>query len=209
MGLTIYYSGKLRDPKLIDSFVKETADACICVGWRFEYLKRSNIMPMKGIMITPEGCETIMLTITELNRYLKEQASQDIRRKLTLCFVTSDSDHRVTGYYTLSNASIPRDQLPPAIARKLGYKDVPVTLLGRLARDTTMKGSGHGEDLLMDALFRSYFAAKESSGSVAVITDPIDKDAMKFYSRYGFLRLEGSGRMFIMMATIGELFEVA
>lgn len=59
MGLTIYYTGKLRDPQLLDSLVRETADACLCVGWRFDFLKRSNIMPMKGIIINPEGSEPV------------------------------------------------------------------------------------------------------------------------------------------------------
>lgn len=141
-----------------------------------------------------------------LTRYLKEQASQDIKRNLALCFVTSDEGHRVTGYYTLSNASIPRDQLPDAAQRKLGYRDIPVTLLGRLARDLTMRNSGHGETLLIDALYRSYHAAKGSTGSVAVVTDPIDDSAAAFYTRYGFFRLEGSKRMCMMMETIGGLF---
>jgi predicted GNAT family N-acyltransferase len=144
-----------------------------------------------------------------LTRYLKEQASQDIKRNLALCFVTSDADHQVTGYYTLSNASIPRDQLPIPVQHKLGYRDIPVTLLGRLARDMTMRNTGHGESLLMDALFRSYQAAQATSGSVAVVTDPMDEVAEAFYARYGFIRLEGSRRMFIMMKTIEALFETA
>lgn len=142
-----------------------------------------------------------------LTRYLKEQALQDSKRNLALCFVTSDADHRVTGYYTLSNASIPRDQLPGTVQRKLGYRDIPVTLLGRLARDLTMRNTGHGETLLMDALYRSYHASKGSTGSVAVVTDPIDDAAVAFYTRYGFFRLEGSKRMCMMMGTIGGLFE--
>ena len=142
-----------------------------------------------------------------LTRYLKEQASQDVKRHLALCFVTTDAGHRVTGYYTLSNASVSREQLPAQVQRKLGYKDIPVTLLGRLAVDITMQGKGHGESLLMDALYRSYQAALETSGSVAVVTDPIDEAAATFYSRYGFFRLEGSKRMCIMMETIGGVFE--
>ena len=141
-----------------------------------------------------------------LTRYLKEQASQDVKRNLALCFVTSDAHHRVTGYYTLSNASIPKDQLPTTVQRKLGYHDIPVTLLGRLARDITMRNTGHGETLLMDALYRCYQASQVTSGSVAVVTDPIDDDARAFYARYGFIRLEGSKRMFMMMKTLETLF---
>ena len=48
-------------------------------------------------------------------------------------------------------------------------------------------------------------ASKGTSGSAAVVTDPIDDAAEGFYSRYGFIRLEGSGRMFIMIETIDDL----
>jgi hypothetical protein len=65
MGISIYYSGRLKSPRFVDALVKEAADACMCVGWRFEYLKQSNIMPMSGIIITPEWSEPIMLTFTE------------------------------------------------------------------------------------------------------------------------------------------------
>ena len=65
MGISIFYSGKLKDPHLVDALVKEAADACMYVGWRFDYLKKSNIMPMRGIIITPEGSESISLTFAE------------------------------------------------------------------------------------------------------------------------------------------------
>ncbi len=142
-----------------------------------------------------------------LTRYLQEQASQDVKRNLALCFVSANTNHHVTGYYTLSSASIPKEQLNPRVQRKMGYKDIPVTLLGRLAVDITMQRKGHGESLLMDALYRSYQAAQSTSGSVAVVTDPIDDRAASFYTRYGFSRLEGSKRMYIMMETIGKVFE--
>lgn len=42
--------------------------------------------------------------------------------------------------------------------------------------------------------------------SFAMITDPVNPAAEKFYSKYGFQKLEGSGRMFLMMKTIKRLF---
>lgn len=72
-----------------------------------------------------------------------------------------------------------------------------------------MRNGGHGESLLMEALYRSYLAAKESSGSVAVVTDPVNDAAEAFYKRYGFIKLEGSRRMFIMMETIEKLLDDA
>ena len=139
--------------------------------------------------------------------YLREQVSQDVKMKLALCFVTLDEGNNVTGFYTLSNASISRDIVPLDVQKKLGYKDIPVTLLGRLARDEQFAGQGLGEFLLMDALHRSVNASRGQSASFAVVTDPIDARAEKFYGKYGFRKLEGSQRMFIPMKTIEGLFE--
>src|SRR4029077_6811433 len=100
-------------------------------------------------------CENASLTT-----YIKEQAGQDIKRKLALCFVKVDPQNNVEGYYTLSNSSIPRTSVPEEIQKKLGYKDIPVTLIGRLARDQKLKGQGLGELLLMDALRRSVEASQ-------------------------------------------------
>lgn len=147
------------------------------------------------------ACENSSLTT-----YLKEQAGQDIKRKLALCFVSLDTHNNVTGYYTLSNASIPKNILPEDIRKKFGYKDLPVTLIGRLARDITLKGTGHGELLLLDALWRSHQVARVQIASFAVVTDPIDDIAEKFYSKYNFTKLEGSNRMFLPMKTVEMLF---
>ena len=146
-------------------------------------------------------CEQPVLDI-----YLKEQVSQDIKKKLALCFVSIDDKNRVIGYYTLSNASISRDLIPPEVQKKLGYRDIPVTLIGRLARDVHYRGKGLGEFLLMDALRRSVWASIDQTASFAVVTDPIDAHAEDFYAKYGFKKLEDSRRMFIPMKTIEGLF---
>lgn len=80
------------------------------------------------------------------------------------------------------------------------YRTLPVTLLGRLARDVSFKGEGLGEILLADALKRAY-EATSTIGSCAVVTDPLHEKAAKFYENFGFIPLE-SGRMFIAMDTI-------
>ena len=41
---------------------------------------------------------------------------------------------------------------------------------------------------------------------MAVIVDPIDDDAVKFYKKYGFILLPDSGKMFIAMDTVSRLF---
>lgn len=143
-----------------------------------------------------------------LNGYIHRQASQDVKRKISACFVLANDDGVVKGYYTLSSLSIHRNQLPLEIVKRLpsSYSDLPVTLLGRLALDKSIIGQGWGEALLVDALKRAYFASVQSVASMAVVADPIDQSAIDFYTRYGFIQIPDSGKMFITMKTIEKLF---
>ena len=143
-----------------------------------------------------------------LTEYLQKQASQDIKRSLAACFVVLDQCKYVIGYYTLSNDSIGRTEIPEEYQKKIPRNyDVPVTLLGRLARDITVKGTGLGEHLLLDALQRSNSVSKKSIGSMAVVVAPLSENAVSFYSKYGFVSLPNSGKMFLTMKAIGKLFD--
>jgi predicted GNAT family N-acyltransferase len=144
-----------------------------------------------------------------LNNYLKVQAGQDFKRKLSACFVLVDKETDcIQGYYTLSNNSIPLSCFPEPIKRKLpqSYESIPTTLLGRLAIDRKFKGKGLGKILIIDALRRSYEISKEI-GSFAVVVDPIDREAELFYERYDFIKLPDSKKMFITIKTLKELFD--
>ncbi|MGA7982320.1 MAG: GNAT family N-acetyltransferase [Chromatiaceae bacterium] len=41
-----------------------------------------------------------------LDRYFRLQVSQDIRRRVTVCFVALTPEQRIAGYYTLASASL-------------------------------------------------------------------------------------------------------
>jgi GNAT superfamily N-acetyltransferase len=144
----------------------------------------------------------------DLDKYLHQQAGQDIRRKLSACFVmTAPKNGLLKGYYTLSNNIIPLELVPDKFRKKLpkSYISIPATLIGRLAVDYRFQGKGIGRLLLIDALKRSYDASLKI-GSFAVVVDPIDQEAETFYSAYGFINLPDSGKMFLPMKTISELF---
>ncbi len=141
-----------------------------------------------------------------LNDYLLKQAFQDIRKKLAVCFVAVDQMDRVLGYYTLSSESLGRDLIPKKYLNRIPKNyNAPVVLLGRLARDLNAKGSGLGEELLIDALFRSYNLSEQSIGAMAVIVDPISDSARSFYYKYGFIALKDSSKMVLPMNTIKKL----
>lgn len=144
-----------------------------------------------------------------LDGYIQKQANQDIKSKLSACFVIKEKDtNLIKGYYTLSNASIPLEFVPIEIQKNLpsSYKSIPAILLGRLAIDNKFQGQGIGKLILIDALKRSYQISKVI-GSFAVIVDPIDQKAVRFYNKYGFVNLPDSGKMFLPMKTISKLFE--
>ena len=144
-----------------------------------------------------------------LNNYLKTQAGQDVKRKLSACFVLVDNETKIIqGYYTLSGSSIPLNSFSEQIQKKLpkSYKSIPTTLLGRLAIDKNYQGNGIGKILLIDALKRSYGISNEI-GSFGIVVDPIDAEAKSFYQKYDFIELPDSKKMFIATQTLKELFD--
>lgn len=144
-----------------------------------------------------------------LDNYFWKQAKQDVKRKLSACFVLVDKEaNRISGYYTLSSNSISHNLIPDSFKKKLpkSYLSIPTILLGRLAVDNNYQGKGIGKTLLIDSLKRC-FDTSDSLGVFAVIVDPLDKEAERFYDKYGFIKLPDSKKMFIPMKTIKELFE--
>lgn len=141
-----------------------------------------------------------------LTDYIQRQVSQDVKKRLAICFVATDNDNNVTGYYTLTSESLGRELILEKYLKKVPKNyNAPVILLGRLARDIKEKGSGLGEHLLLDALFRVFTISEESIGAMAVVVDPINEYAVKFYEKYGFEQLPDSEKMFLSMNTIKQI----
>lgn len=146
-------------------------------------------------------CEELSLT-----NYLRKQVSQDIRKRLTTCFVATDQHQNVIGYYTLSSESLGREMIPEEYLKQVPQNyNAPVVLLGRLARDISVKGQRLGEYLLLDALFRSFKLSEESIGAMAVVVDPINDKAVEFYRKYGFEQLPDSEKIFLSMKVTAQI----
>jgi GNAT superfamily N-acetyltransferase len=145
--------------------------------------------------------------VAELDRYLREQASQDAKRKVAAPFVMLDAARRIAGYYTLSSYGVRSTELPPTIARKLPkYPLIPATLLGRLAVSREHQGQKLGRLLLMDALYRSWKNTSEVA-SAGVVAEAIDEAAQRFYLHHEFIPLVDHPRkLFLAMATIQKAF---
>ena len=143
-----------------------------------------------------------------LDRYLREHASQDIKRDVARVFVAVRPETTaICGYYSLSATSFQRDELPAEQGRKLPRYPVPAVLLGRLAVDRDVQGSGLGEFLLMDAMYRTLLATQVMAVH-AMVVDAKDAAAAKFYRKYGFIDFPNNiQRLFLPMATIRQLQE--
>lgn len=123
----------------------------------------------------------------ELDRYLRERAMQDMRRRVTLCFVAVDQDEEVAGFFTLAATSLPVDQLSAERAKRLPrYPVVPAVLLGRLAVALAHQGRQLGGALVADAILR---ASRSEVMAYAMIVDAKDDSAARFYAHLGFERL--------------------
>jgi GNAT superfamily N-acetyltransferase len=121
-----------------------------------------------------------------IDRYLRELATQDIRRRVSNCFVAVDETGRLAGYYTLAATSLPLPELAPEHARRVPrYTAFPTCLVGRLAVDQAFRGRGLGGTLLVDAIARTLRA---EPAIFALIVDAKDEAARQFYLHHGFRR---------------------
>jgi ribosomal protein S18 acetylase RimI-like enzyme len=141
-----------------------------------------------------------------LDRYLKTQATQDIRRRVANCFVAVETlTGQIAGYYTLSAASLPLVDLPAAETKRLPrYPTLPAVRIGRLAVDQRFRKRGLGAALLADAARRTLHAP---AAAYALLVDAKDDAAVAFYERYGFRALVGQPRtLFLPLATAQRAF---
>ena len=136
-----------------------------------------------------------------LNRYLREQVTQDIRRRVAACFVALADGQRIAGYYTLASTSLLLSDLPASTGKKLPrYPTVPAVRMGRLAVDQTFKGQGLGGALLADALDR---AIRSEIAAFALMVDAKDEVAAAFYQHHGFIALPDSPlTLFLPLAAV-------
>lgn len=154
------------------------------------------------------GCKSFRCGSAELDRYLAQKARQDAEKHVAASFVLVDStDATLLGYYTLSAAVLNADELPPDLAKKLPrYRQLLVTLLGRLAVDQRLRAWGMSEFMLLDALHRSPEAAA-GIAAMAVVGYAKDESAASFYRHFSFASLQKKpARLFLPMMSVALLF---
>lgn len=137
-----------------------------------------------------------------LTKYLRTQATQDMRRHMANCFVAvEEGGGPVAGYYTLSAAGIPLSDLPDDITKRLPrYPVLPAVRIGRLAVDNRFRGRGLGAALLADAAMRSLSAGP---AAFALLVEAKNERAVAFYRHHEFRSLISMPHsLFFPLATI-------
>jgi len=139
-----------------------------------------------------------------LDNYFQKQVTQDIKRRVTACFIAVTNEKRIAGFYTLASSSMLLSDLPQETLKKLPrYPSVPAIRMGRLAVDNNFKGQGIGGTLLINALLRS---AKSEIAAYALVVDAKDEIAAAFYKHHGFIAFPNSPLvLFIPLATISKI----
>jgi ribosomal protein S18 acetylase RimI-like enzyme len=135
--------------------------------------------------------------VDALDRYFREQAGQDVRRRAAACFVAREiATDRVAGFYTLSAGGILLSQMPARLAKRLPrYPMVPIARLGRLAVAVAYRGRKLGGALLWDAIER---AARSEVAVYALVVDAKDEQAEGFYLHHGFVAFGETPRSLLL-----------
>jgi GNAT superfamily N-acetyltransferase len=122
-----------------------------------------------------------------LNTWLQTIAHQHQNKNLSKTFVLVDDEapQTIIGFYALAlRGLMPREALPPAMAKKLP-SNVPGYTLARLAVAVPFQGAGCGSTLLADAIVRVQSIASQAGGPFLFV-DAKDSKAANFYMFYGF-----------------------
>lgn len=141
--------------------------------------------------------DTFACGVEVLDQYLVAQASQDVRRRVSACYVAIEvTSGRLAGYYTLAAGGVPLNELPPELTKRLPrYPSVPVARVGRLAVDSAFHGRKLGGALLADAAVR---AARSEVAVFALVVDAKDDASAAFYRHHGFEPFGGRSRQLIV-----------
>jgi GNAT superfamily N-acetyltransferase len=140
-----------------------------------------------------------------LDRYIRTQATQDIRRRIASCFVAIEATSgQLAAYYTIASASIPTPDLPTEMTRRLPrYPTLPAVRFGRLAVDLKFRGHGLGAALLADAVRR---ALQAPPAVFTLLVDAKNDEVSAFYQHHGFRPLASQPRtLFLPLATAEKI----
>lgn len=121
--------------------------------------------------------------VESLDNWLRRRALRNQTSGASRTFVACDG-LRVVAYYALASSAVASDEAPGRFRRNMP-DPIPVVVLGRLAVDRALQGSGMGRALVRDAAQRVIQAA-DAIGIRGLLVHALSPAAKTFYERCGF-----------------------
>lgn len=69
-GISFFYTGFIRDRKLLPALAEEMQDICSSLGWHYHYFDAAEPGGLEGIYFSPENCSPLFLTFDGQDRLL-------------------------------------------------------------------------------------------------------------------------------------------
>lgn len=124
----------------------------------------------------------------DLDDWLKTKAGQQERANNTRTFLAVDG-LKVIGYYATTTYRLGLDEAAEMYGVGKRVYPIPAVLLARLAVDAGFQGRRVGLKLLFHALSEIAEASRHV-GFEVVVVDAIDRDAVTFYAKRGFIQFQ-------------------
>ncbi len=133
-----------------------------------------------------------------VNSFLREQARRQMEQRINRTWVLTESalptdkPNPILGYFTLTQSTVHRENLPDdmALSRFPKYP-LPVVKLAWLGVSLAHQRSDLrlGELLLLEALYTARHIVQRTGLGIAVVTDPLTEASERFFCKYGFTRM--------------------
>jgi predicted N-acetyltransferase YhbS len=121
--------------------------------------------------------------VDSLDHWLKQRALKNQATGASRTFVVCEGK-RVVAYYALASSAVAVEAATGSLRRNMP-DPIPVVILGRLAIDRSLQGSGMGRALVRDACLR-VVAAADAIGIRGMMVHALSESARAFYERVGF-----------------------
>jgi predicted N-acetyltransferase YhbS len=121
--------------------------------------------------------------VDSLVHWLKQRALKNQATGASRTFVVCEGK-RVVAYYALASSAVAVEAATGSLRRNMP-DPIPVVILGRLAIDRSLQGSGMGRALVRDACLR-VVAAADAIGIRGMMVHALSESARAFYERVGF-----------------------
>ena len=139
-----------------------------------------------------------------LNHWLKKRALQNSISGGTQTSVITNQDGRVIAYFSLIMGDVRIEDANEHLSRNLANYPIAIMKITRMAVDLEFQGQGIGQGIIKHIMQKA-IEISQVVGCRAIVVDPIDDKAAKFYESMQFrFNLAANSFMYIAIQDIAE-----